>query len=116
MNDITPIIDLKSGEWLPHARFSGILFKPVLTRVDNPHANVNTVRVPPGKEIGGHVHAGQVETIFVLAGKSVFTLEGVERPFEAGQIIAVPGGVAHSLRNEGSEMVELLTIFTPPLG
>jgi quercetin dioxygenase-like cupin family protein len=103
------------GEWKEHPRFKGILLKSLLAKEDNALANVNVVRVPAGCEIGGHGHASQVETIYVIAGRSVLTVEGVETPFNAGQIVAVPIGVPHSLRNEGPDMVELLTVFTPPL-
>ena len=109
-----PIADKNSGEWKEHPRFKGILFKPLITRADNPHANVNVVRVPPGCKIGLHTHSDQIETIYVLSGISVFTIAGVETSFAAGQIIAAPSGIEHSLRNDGPQMVELLTIFTPP--
>ena len=109
------LTDKNTGEWKEHPRFKGILIKPLLTSADNPHANVNIVRVLPGSTIGTHNHGSQVETIYVIAGQSVFTIAGTETPFVAGQIIAAPVGVEHSLRNDGPEMVELLTIFTPPL-
>jgi quercetin dioxygenase-like cupin family protein len=108
------LADKNTGDWKEHPRFKGILIKLLLTSADNPHANINAVRVPPGCAIGFHTHASQFETIFVLAGRSIFTISGVEIPFLAGQIIAAPMGVEHSLRNDSPEMVELLTIFTPP--
>ncbi len=110
------IVDKEAGEWKEHPRFKGILFKALVTRAENPYANMNVVRVPPGCTIGLHTHGEQIETIYVLAGQSIFTLDGIEAPFHAGQIIAAPAGVEHSLRNEGTEMVELLTIFAPPQG
>ena len=109
------LADKNAGEWKEHPRFKGILIKALLTNADNPHANVNVVRVPPGCAIGFHTHGAQIETIYVLAGQSVFTIAGIETPSVAGQIIAAPAGIEHSLRNDGPEMVELLTIFTPPL-
>ena len=109
------LADKNTGEWKEHPRLKDIMIKPLLTSADNPHANVNVVRVPPGSAIGTHSHGNQVETIYVIAGKSVFTIAGIETPFIAGQIIAAPVGIEHSLRNDGPEMVELLTIFTPPL-
>jgi len=51
----------------------------------------------------------------MLAGQSVLTLGDAETPFNAGQIVAVPIGLEHALRNESAEDVELLTFFTPPL-
>jgi quercetin dioxygenase-like cupin family protein len=110
------IADKSAGEWKEHPRFRGVLLKPLLTRADNPHANINVVRVPPGCAIGDHTHDTQVETIYVLAGKCLFTISGIETPFEEGQVVAAPAGVKHSLRNTGVEDVELLTIFTPPQG
>jgi quercetin dioxygenase-like cupin family protein len=109
------VVDKNTGEWKEHPRFQGILLKSLLTKEDNALANVNVVQVPVGCAIGGHVHAAQVETIYVLAGQSVLTVDGVEAAFGAGQIVAVPVGVPHSLRNPGPELVELLTVFTPPL-
>ncbi len=109
------VADKEAGDWKDHPRFRGVQVKNLLTTADNVWANVNVVRVPPGREIGMHGHSEQVETIHVLAGESILTVCGAERRFCAGQIVAVPVSVAHSLRNDGQEMVELLTIFTPPL-
>ena len=108
------IADKNAGEWKEHPRFKGIWVKPLLTAAENSLANVNVVRVPPGKGIGSHTHGNQVETIYVIAGKSILTLNGTEVAFQAGQIIAVSSSTEHSLRNEGPEMLELLTVFTPP--
>jgi quercetin dioxygenase-like cupin family protein len=104
-----------SNEWQEHPRFRGIYVKKLLTPADNALANVNVVRVPPGCTIGCHQHPTQVETIYVLAGQSTLTLGEVEVSFYAGHIVAVPMGMEHFLHNPGTETVELLTIFTPPL-
>jgi quercetin dioxygenase-like cupin family protein len=107
--------DAQAGEWQEHPRFAGVLLKGLLTAADNALASVNVVRVPPGREIGWHRHAMQVETIYVLAGQCIFWLGEAEVPMRAGQIVAVPIGVEHGLRNPQDEPVELLTVFTPPL-
>jgi mannose-6-phosphate isomerase-like protein (cupin superfamily) len=102
-------------EWREHARFPGIYFKTLLNTADNPFANVNAVRVPPGGTIGRHHHAGQLETLWVIQGNAILTLDQTEVPLKDGQIIAIPIGLEHALRNEGPVLVELLTFFTPPL-
>jgi len=109
------IVDIHSGEWKEHPRFRGILAKALLTRADNPHANVNVVQVPPGGTITSHSHATQMETVYVLQGRSVLHYRGQEYPFSAGSLVALPAGVEHEVVNVGEEAVELLTIFTPPL-
>jgi quercetin dioxygenase-like cupin family protein len=109
------VADLALGEWQEHARFPGISLKGLLTPSDNPFANVNGIRVPPGAAVGRHRHAEQVETIWVIRGNATLTLEQTEVSIKDGQIIAIPIGLEHALRNDGTALVELLTFFTPPL-
>lgn len=109
------VADLASGEWQEHGRFPGISMKGLLTTSDNPFANVNVIQVPPGAVVGRHRHAGQVETVWVIRGIAILTLDQTEVSLKDGQIIAIPIGLEHALRNEGTTPVELLTFFTPPL-
>ena len=115
MTTLPRIIDLTAGEWQEHARFPGIYMKGLLTPADNPLANVNVVRVPPGGKIGRHHHTQQLETIWVIRGNAILTLGQSEVIIRDGQITAIPIGLEHALRNEGQTLVELLTFFTPPL-
>jgi quercetin dioxygenase-like cupin family protein len=109
------VADIEAGEWQEHARFPGIYIKGLLTQGDNPLASVNVVQVPSGGKIGHHRHAQQLETVWVIRGNAILTLDQTEVPIRDGQIIAIPIGLEHSLRNEGQAVVELLTFFTPPL-
>jgi quercetin dioxygenase-like cupin family protein len=109
------IVDSRSIQWESHPRFPGILMKKLITTGENQLACVNLVQVPPGCEIGWHHHSAQIETIYLLQGQSILTINGNEMPFNAGQIVAIPPGVEHTLCNRGKAPVELLTIFTPPL-
>jgi quercetin dioxygenase-like cupin family protein len=109
------VADLMAGEWQEHARFPGIYMKGLLTSADNPLASVNVVQVPPGGNIDRHRHVSQLETVWIIQGEAVLTLEETEVPLKNGQIIAIPMGLEHALRNVGSAVVELLTFFTPPL-
>ena len=109
------VADLMAGEWQEHVRFPGIYMKGLLTTVDNPLATVNAVRVPSGGTIGRHHHAQQWETVWVIRGNAILTLDHTEVSLRDGQVIAIPIGLEHALRNEGPALVELLTFFTPPL-
>jgi len=109
------IADLTAGVWQEHIRFPGIYMKNLLTTTDNPFANVNVVQVPPGGIIGRHRHKQQLETIWVIRGNAILTLDQTEVSIRDGQIVAIPIGLWHALRNEGDTVVELLTFFTPPL-
>lgn len=109
------VADLADGEWQAHARFPGIAMKGLLNASDNPFASVNVIQVPPGGQVGRHQHAQQVETVWVIRGNAILTLNQTEVSLRDGQIIAIPIGLEHALRNEGTTLVELLTFFTPPL-
>ncbi len=109
------IVDSAAIPWTEHPRFRSIGMKALLTPVDNPLAGVNVVQVPPDGVIGRHLHAQEIETVYVLAGQSVLTLGDADHAFDAGQVVAIPAGLEHALRNVGDETVELLCIFTPPL-
>ena len=89
--------------------------KLLLTGADNALANVSLVRVPPGGVVERHVHPTQVETVYLLTGQSLLTLGEAEAPLNAGQIVAIPMGLEHALRNAGTETVDLLAFFTPPI-
>jgi len=113
-----PPAQVVNGEeiaWTTHPRFADILMKQMLTSAANPLASVSRVRVPPGGVIGWHQHAEQTETVYVLAGDSTLTLGESPVSFCAGQIVAIPPTLRHTLINEGSETVDLLCFFTPPI-
>src|SRR6188474_3027980 len=109
------VADLMVGEWQEHARFPGISMKGLLNASDNPFASVNVIQVPPGGEVGRHRHAQQFETVWVIRGNAILTLDQMEVSIRDGQIVAIPIGLEHALRNESTTLVELLTFFTPPL-
>ncbi len=108
------VADLNAGEWQEHAHFPGIYVQVLLNTSDNPLATFNAVQVPIGGVIGPHRHVQQFETVWVIKGKPILTLDQKEVSLRDGQIIAIPIGLEHALRNEGHTVVELLTIFTPP--
>lgn len=110
-----PITDHQDIPWEPHARYPTVFFKALVKGADNPLLSVGLVRFPPGGVIGIHIHANEVETIYALAGEGVFTLQDEDTIFSAGQIVSVPIGMEHGLRNESEDNLEILTIFTPPL-
>jgi len=93
------VADLNAGEWQEHARFPGIYMQALLDTTDNPR----------------HRHTKQLETVWVIRGNAILTLDQTEVSLRDGQVIAIPIGLEHALRNEGPALVELLTFFTPPL-
>ena len=62
---------------------------------------VNYARVPPGKEsFAYHAHWQEEEWIYVLEGRGIARIDGVEYEVAAGDFMAFPTpGVAHHLSN-----------------
>lgn len=114
-NHSSMVIDPSDMEWRGHERFPGMLMKTLITSKENPHLSLNVVRIPPGVELAYHDHADEVETVYMIAGEGILTLGDREVPFEAGQVVALPKGFKHCLKNTGSEEIQMITIFTPPL-
>lgn len=99
----------------PHPQHRDVFMRDVVTGAENPALSVHRGRIAPGGEILPHIHAGQTETFYILAGEALCTMGEEEVAFGAGSCGVAPAGVRHGLRNAGTAPVELLALFTPPL-
>lgn len=71
-------------------------------------------RVPPGKAaFPAHLHYGNEEAIYILAGEGTLRLGNQRHPVGPGDYIALPPGrVAHQLLNSGAGPLEYLCFST----
>ena len=67
----------------------------------------------PGQEHALHAHGGMDKVYQVLAGRGLFLLEDQEIPMESGVLLVAPEGVAHGIRNTGTERLVVLAILAP---
>ena len=67
----------------------------------------------PGQAHSLHTHAGMDKVYHVLSGRGRFLLEDRELDMEAGTMLVAPEGVAHGIRNSGSERLIVLAILAP---
>jgi mannose-6-phosphate isomerase-like protein (cupin superfamily) len=67
----------------------------------------------PGQEHALHAHAGMDKVYQVVAGRGLFLLEDREIPMESGVMLVAPDGVAHGIRNTGTERLVVLAILAP---
>ena len=66
-------------------------------------------RFRPGSGPGLHRHPYE-ETFIIEEGTATFTIDGEEIVADAGEIIVVPAGAAHSFVNSGEEPLRQLSI------
>jgi len=67
----------------------------------------------PGQQHELHAHEDMDKVYHVLSGSGRFLLEDREIPMEAGTMLIAPEGVAHGIRNDGSERLIVLAVLAP---
>ena len=67
----------------------------------------------PGQQHELHAHAGMDKVYHVVSGRGRFLLTDREVDMESGTLLVAPEGVAHGIRNTGSERLVVLTILAP---
>jgi len=102
------------------------------TGADGSFASTFEVVVPPGFDVGAHVHEGATEFFYILEGElELFAFEPVERtegPWQdwkspdgerplragAGSTMLVPTGCPHAFRNPTDQPTRMLFQSSPP--
>ncbi|MFI8106519.1 cupin domain-containing protein [Streptomyces sp. NPDC086023] len=64
---------------------------------------VEYVVIEPGASVGEHVHLRTEEIYYIVRGRAVVTMDGVEIEAGAGDLITTPIGSSHSIANRGDE-------------
>ena len=64
----------------------------------------------PGCSIGYHTHETSSEIIYILSGTGRVLCDGVYEPLSAGSCHYCPKGHAHSLINDGGELLEFFAV------
>ena len=98
-----------------HPKHPGYYLKDLVVKAEAELLSVHRGRIEQGGEILVHTHGVESETFYILSGKAECTMGDEKLEFVAGSCGFAPPGVPHGLKNVGSEPVELLAIFTPPL-
>jgi quercetin dioxygenase-like cupin family protein len=79
-----------------------------------PALSVIQERMPPGTAEVRHRHTRARQFFFVLAGQLRVELEGAVHVLGARAGLEVAPGLAHEVRNDGTEAAEFLVISQPP--
>ena len=70
-----------------------------------------TIRLAPGCSIGYHVHEADCELFYIVKGTAVYDDNGTKTVVTAGDVTITPAGTGHSIKNEGTEDVELVALI-----
>jgi mannose-6-phosphate isomerase-like protein (cupin superfamily) len=80
----------------------------------NRHSQLVLMAVPPGEELGDERHEGADQILVVVEGRGEAVVDGRTRAVSGEDVIIVPAGSRHNLRNTGHVDLKLYTIYAPP--
>jgi mannose-6-phosphate isomerase-like protein (cupin superfamily) len=77
------------------------------------HSQLVIMALPPREEIGEEVHDVD-QILYAVEGEGEAFLDGRRKSFEKGDVVAVPAGTRHNIRNTGKKPLKLFTVYAPP--
>lgn len=77
------------------------------------HAQVVAMSIAAGEEIGDEVHRVD-QCFFFVEGKGQSVISGQTATVGKDEVLCVPAGLRHNVRNTGGEPLKLYTIYSPP--
>ena len=69
------------------------------------------ITLQPGCSIGTHLHEGEMESFYVAKGVAEFDDNGETVTIQAGDTTLTTSGQQHSVKNIGTEPVELIALI-----
>jgi mannose-6-phosphate isomerase-like protein (cupin superfamily) len=82
--------------------------------LDNRHLNnlvLSMTKLNPGKETGGHSHAGLEEVYFFTEGSGEMQLGDDRFPITKGNVVLIPDGLFHKVYNTSDELLTFVCVF-----
>lgn len=70
--------------------------------------------LPVGGDIGEETHPSTDQIFLIVEGEGEAVVGGEKRQFEEKDLIFVPAGTLHNIKNTGDEDLKLITIYAPP--
>jgi quercetin dioxygenase-like cupin family protein len=94
--------------------FDPVAGQCIVFRERTPDRLAGELFVRPGGFVPSHVHASQWERFEGVSGELRFRLGRELSVFGGGDVIVVPPGTAHGLRNRGHDVAHFLIELSPP--
>lgn len=79
-----------------------------------PHSQIVLMCLQPGEAIGEEVHADNDQIFLVAKGEGEAVVADARQPLGEGDVLLVPAGTRHDIRNTGDKRLRLVTIYAPP--
>ncbi|MFC1953821.1 cupin domain-containing protein [Chloroflexota bacterium] len=73
-----------------------------------------SVIIPPGGDVSYHYHKERESLIIIINGEATETVEGKEFPIRANDILFIPAGEKHGIKNSAEKELRFIEFFTNP--
>jgi mannose-6-phosphate isomerase-like protein (cupin superfamily) len=107
-NEISPISKETSEHYTWGGRCDGWHL------LKNPKLSVIQERMPPGTAEVRHFHHWAQQFFYILSGEAVMEVDKQRVTLPAGQVIWIPAGTPHQMRNDSGADVDFLVVSQPP--
>ncbi len=90
------------------------MFKTNLADFDGWNSRVrlySLVQLKPGEEVEYHMHVGESESFYILAGNGIYNDNGNKVDVSAGMVTFTPSGQGHGIKNTGDEMLVFIALI-----
>ena len=102
--DLSPLGAAGTGERRPWGAFA------ILD--DGPLAKVKRITVDPGQRLSYQLHHKRSEIWVVVGGTATVTIDGTDHQVMPGEVIDIPVGTAHRVRNDGDAPLVFVEVQT----
>ncbi len=79
-----------------------------------PQSQLVIMSIAEGAEVGEESHALVEQTLYIVKGVCMVTLDGKVTEVKEGDIVVVTPGTLHNFINKGNEAVKIITTYSPP--
>lgn len=77
------------------------------------HSQVVVMSIPVGSEIGDEVHPNTDQILFIVDGTAEAIVNNEVRRVEEDDVVFVPAGSRHNIKNIDDEELKLFTVYAP---
>ena len=78
------------------------------------HMQIVVMSIPPGGEVGAETHSDNDQSLYLVEGSGRAYLDGMEVPFEVGDVVLVPAGTKHNFVAAQDQPLKIITTYAPP--
>lgn len=78
------------------------------------YSQIVAMSIPIGGDIGEEVHPQTDQLVFLVEGEGQAITNGEIKNIEEHDVVFIPAGTIHNIKNTGDEDLKLFTIYAPP--